>query len=292
MQTEIIQVMARFCLSALFLVQSAALAQEGKTTNGGPTVVEAVRIELVAQPKEVELPSQFNIAFRLVNATQEAVIFRSFDLKPLEEPGGLKVADECLKQVQTTIGANGTRLIICQMHSESFRDSLSSFLQSLFSSWSLVTLQPGDYRFVATAEYRRSDLSTSTCNTIITMKIRPTIWQVCFGAAFGALLLVLFAFSSPRIRMLMALRDRLESATWFGRWVVEPFALWVGASVASSIFIFLTYRLKDVSGPFTITVNDFYGGVVLGLFGVFLADWLAGKLFVATAKGSSSGNAT
>jgi hypothetical protein len=292
MQNEIACLIVRLCLAALCSAQGMAMAQDAKSTSTGPSVVEGVRIELVAQPKEVELPSQFNIAFRLVNATSEAVVFRNFDLKPLEEPGGLKVAEDCLKQVQTTIGANGTRLIICQMHSESFKDSLSSFMESLFSSWSLVTLQPGDYRFVAKAEYRKSDLSTSTCNTIITLKIRPTIWQVCFGAAFGALLLVLFAFSSPRIRKLMASRDRLENATWFERWVIEPVALWVGASVASSIFIFLTYRLKDVSGPFTITVNDFYGGVVLGLFGVFLADWLAGKLFVANAKVSPSGNAT
>ncbi len=289
MHTAMNRLVFRLSIFAFSFVSASALADDAAST--AQVAADAVRIELIAQPKEVELPSQFHIALRVVNPSSEPVIFRSFDLRPLEEPGGLKITEECRKQAQAALGANSSRPIMCQLRSDGFDDSLSGFAYSLLSSWSLITLQPGDYRFVATAEFRNSSSGTSTVSTTIVVKIRPTVWQVCFGAAFGALLLVIFAFSSSRVRALLVRRDRVKDATWYRLWIIEPVTLWLGASVSASIFIFLTYRLKDVSGPFTITVNDFYGGIVLGLFGVFLADWLTGKLFVATTKSSGDKSA-
>lgn len=239
----------------------------------------AVRIELIAQPREVELPTRFYLALRLVNATAEPVIFRSFDLKPLEEPGGLQISPDCSKKPQVALAANSATTITCQIHSKDFNDSILTFLPSLFGSWSLLTFQPGEYRFVATAEVRVDADTVMAISQTVPIKIRPTVWQICIGAGLGALLLVVFTFSSSRARAALVERERLKNMSSYRLWLGEPFLLWIGATVSASIFIFMTYRLKDVSSPLTITVNDFYGGVAIGLLGVFLADKLAEKFF-------------
>lgn len=257
----------------------------GESDKAKAVVESSLRIEMIDTPREVELPTQFYLAMRLANPTSKAVLFKSFEIKPLEEPGGLKVAN-CLNTQQMMLMPSASLTILCPVSNDAHSDTMWGFLSSIFGSWSLMTLQPGEYRFVATAQLRDDSLGQVTINTTIPVKIRPTVWQVSFGAAFGALLLVVFAFSSPATRKLLTASERMVDASGLKKWVGEPLLLWVSATVSSSMFIFMTYRLKDVSGPFTITVNDFYGGVVIGLFGVFLADWLASKLF-ASAKTST-----
>ena len=265
----------RMVTAALALLSIAGYADPTDSVQTSNTL----RIELIAQPRELEIPSRFNVGLRLLNSSPDAFTLTKFELRPLEEPGGLRILDDCAKQAQTYIAASTGVTIMCSINSEGFDDSFTGFGRALFGSWSLLTLQPGEYRFVATAVARGDSLFS--VNSVVLVKIRPTVWQVCAGAVFGALLLVVFAFSSPKIRLVMNLKERLEGKSKFRRWVGEPFLLWLGACVSASMFIFMTYRLKDVSGPLTVSVNDFYGGVVIGLFGVFLADWLASKLFVA-----------
>lgn len=257
----------------------------------------AVRIELIAQPREVELPTRFHVALRLVNTTATPVIFRTFDLKPLEEPGGLvisKDSKECSQAQQTTVASNQSLTITCELHSKGFDDSVLGYWGVMLGSWSLLTLQPGDYGFVATAEVRDTDGTVSTMRSVTAIsktfqvRMRPTVWQVCLGALLGSLLLVVFAFSSPKTRALVLQQDRLKSLSGLRLWLFEPMILWLGASMSAAVFIFLTYRMKDVSGPFTVTVNDFYGGVVIGLFGLFIANRLAGKLFGEGSKDATA----
>ncbi|MDB5870645.1 MAG: hypothetical protein JWQ07_87 [Ramlibacter sp.] len=266
-----------WALGACVFVSSEARAEP-------PTPVtiqagNAVRIELIAQPRELELPSRFHLALRLINSTDGTVIFHNFKLTPLEEPGGLQVSPECEDQKQAFIGARSTFTITCEVFSRYFDDSIPKFPQALFGSWSLLTLQPGEYRFVATAQVRQEDNSLLATSETVPVRIRPTVWQVCAGAALGAFFLVVFTFSSVKARGAFLNNQRIESMKGWRLWGVEPLLLWLGATVAASIFIFLTYRLKDVSSPITITVNDFYGGMVFGLFGVFIADHLASRFY-------------
>lgn len=257
--------------------ESAAAKTADIQTNSG------VRIELIAQPRELELPSRFHLAMRLVNNSDSPVIFRSFQLTPLEEPGGLQVSKECGAQKQAAIDQHSSFTITCEVTSKYFDDTIPRFPEALFGSWSLLTLQAGEYRFIATAQVRLNEDSVISTSETVPVRIRPTVWQVCAGAALGAFFLVLFTFTSAKAREVFLSRERLVKMSGL-HLCKEAFFLWLGASVAASIFIFLTYRLKDVSSPITITVNDFYGGMVFGLFGVFIADNLAGRLYARSVR--------
>jgi hypothetical protein len=233
-----------------------------------------LRLELVAQTREAELPSRFNVALRLINSSTLPVVFKEFRFRPLEEAGGLQVTDECSKLPQHTVSPNEAYVFLCEISSPQYDDSLVGFLYSMMKSWSLLTFTPGEYRFVAVAEIRSAD-SISYVTETIGVRIRPTVWQICCGAALGAGLLVVFLICSSKLQAKVSGAVR---PTTRGR-AAQLSSTWLGAVVSSWIFVFMTYRLKDVAGPFTVSVNDFYGGVVIGIFGIFLAEWLGGKLF-------------
>lgn len=274
----IVRVLTTTLLIAAHAQLASAEDADDKQTAPSLQTGGAVRIELIAQPREVELPTRFHLALRLVNTTATPVIFRSFDLKPLEEPGGMEISKDCARSQQTTVAPNQSVTVTCELHSKGFDDSVLKYWSVMLGSWSLLTLQPGEYGFVATAEVRLDEKSVMAISKTFQVKMRPTVWQICFGAVLGSLLLVLFSFSSPKTRALVLQQDRLKTLSGWRLWLVEPLILWLGASMSAAVFIFLTYRMKDVSGPFTITVNDFYGGVVIGLFGLFIANRLADKL--------------
>ena len=47
------------------------------------------------------------------------------------------------------------------------------------------------------------------------------------------------------------------------------------------MLVFMTFRMSDVGFPIAISVSDFYGGVVVGLFSYLSALWLLEKLLPA-----------
>ena len=69
----------------------------------------------------------------------------------------------------------------------------------------------------------------------------------------------------------------------------ELVILVLAGSVCAIITIILLYRFKDLALPVQITVNDFYGGVVVGLFTYKLGDWLFTQL---TGRGKGHADAT
>lgn len=263
------------CLAAV----TGTRAQESGPPSGAQAEVKtlaSIRLESILQLHEIELPSKFNLALRLLNASDDAVTFRAFKMLPLEEPGGLRVKDDCAQKSQFGLARQTSSIITCQVASPLFDDTLFGFLASLLSSWSLVTMQPGEYRFLATAEVRLADQSVVTVATPVSVRLRPTVWQVITGAIVGALLLALFAATSARVRVSIGL-----TGGSIGQRAGQLVLLWLGASVSAAMFILLTFRLKDAGAPITLTVNDFYGGIVIGVLGYFLTDWLANKVFAA-----------
>ena len=91
---------------------------------------------------------------------------------------------------------------------------------------------------------------------------------------------------APKVERYITNRSRSENrgaavpaALAVYRKIRQAAALWIGATAAASIAILITFRMKDASLPFTLSVNDFYGGLVMGLFGVILTRWLSRKLF-------------
>ena len=54
--------------------------------------------------------------------------------------------------------------------------------------------------------------------------------------------------------------------------------------ITSIIIVLLLMRFKDIPLPISITVNDFYGGIIIGLVAVRMGDWLNQYLFSNSAQ--------
>lgn len=245
-------------------------------------------IEVLAQPRQVDLPSAFSMAFRVQNATAGKVVLKEFRLTSVEAPTPLQVNDKCVdKTEQVAIEANAYTTIVCTVGAEGYADSLVGFFGAMLGRWSMLTLTPGEFQFVATASARGSDGNDEVVNLAasrsIPVRLVPTVWQAVLGSMLGSFLMVCFWAASPKVQeqvgMVTAGATGATGAQGALRTLGRALALWGGSTTAASIAIFLTFRMKDASLPFTLSVNDFYGGLVVGLFGVVLTQWLWPKLF-------------
>ena len=52
----------------------------------------------------------------------------------------------------------------------------------------------------------------------------------------------------------------------------------VAGATSASIALLLLQRLKGLELPINLTITDFYGGVVIGLFSYKIGDWLHKEL--------------
>lgn len=299
--SSLTQTLGAVLLVAALAVPTAVQAGDDKPTSGdgqaSPQKVETslgLTIDVVALPKQVDLPGDFAIAFRLTNPTSAKLKLKELELHPVEAPTHLEVNPKCKKSGsgQRQVEPKNALIVACELNTPNYGDNLFGFFGSLLSRWSLITMTPGDYQFVvlveAAAEVQASaDGKTDDSQNIVVMSskafpvhLSPTVWQAVLGSMLGALLMVLFWASSPKVQSLLGEPAKAGHA-WlnFRAKLAKGIALWCGATVAASIAIFLTFRLKDASMPFTVSVNDFYGGLVIGLFGVVLTNTLAPKLF-------------
>lgn len=235
-----------------------------------------IRIALLAPPSNVELPGRYRVVFRISNLTDTSYMLRTLELVPFNIIDGFVGKSACIFKDQV-IGVGEDSLVPCDIGSDW---SVGNF------GWGLLTIQPGTYSAHATSTLQAKqdggfDGKTVAISTIVELQVRPSVWQVVIGAALGSLLLAIFVQLSPltKFRAIDA-----EGGLW------SFFLLWISAFVASAMFILLTYRLRETGSPITITVNDFYGGVAIGMFGILLADWLGARLFKAQDEGTPDGS--
>lgn len=279
---------------SLWLSGVAAQAQaELPAVTKTPSSV-GLAITVLAQPRQVDVPGSFKITFAVQNTTAQKIILRDFLLESVEAPTQLDITEACISAgQQKSIEANDFYTITCTISTPGYTDSFFGFFSSMVSRWSLLTLAPGEYQFVATAN-ARSDAGEETItlgtSKAIPVRLSPTVWQAIFGAMLGSLLMVVFWLSSPRVRAHVGVETAgLTGLTSILKSMGRAAALWCGSTTAAAISIFLTFRMKDASLPFTLSVNDFYGGLVVGLFGVVLTNWLGPKLFDRSPPTDSSG---
>jgi hypothetical protein len=61
--------------------------------------------------------------------------------------------------------------------------------------------------------------------------------------------------------------------------IQETLTLAAAGGITAAIVIILLQRVKGLQLPLNLTVTDFYGGFVLGLFSYKIGDWLYIQLF-------------
>ena len=71
--------------------------------------------------------------------------------------------------------------------------------------------------------------------------------------------------------------DKITVRSFF-QYIIRSFAVFLIGAITAAIFVLLTFRLKSDTLPLSVTVNDFYGGIVIGLFTFKIASWLYAQL--------------
>ena len=277
---------------------NSAQAEETKEKVTGPSAGRApsVRIDVTPFTITPEVPGTFRVPFRLSNGSASQLVLERFDARFLVPSGAHKEMlttegsndqpANCEKR-QISIPPNGEGFVFCEFQ-PTIAISTPLDLIALTLNWATLTIRPGDYQLFAVATFSEHDdegelLETHSASTVATIPLRPTVWQVIIGVGLGALLLALFKFWSPNARHDLGIdSEKLSRAA-----AIKLFLkFWISGWIAGAMIVFMTFRMKDVGFPVSITVTDFYGGVVVGLFSYIAGTWLVKKVLTDASKSS------
>ena len=135
----------------------------------------------------------------------------------------------------------------------------------------LLTFQTKKYEFVITLWYSKVlNKRPTIAQHSKTLEISPTPSSIVWGGILGSFLLAIFLGAYKFSRNIEPNKPKDI--------IVEAVKLFVAGAISAVILVTLLFRMKDLALPINITVNDFYGGIVLGLFTYTLGDWLYKKL--------------
>lgn len=151
------------------------------------------------------------------------------------------------------------------------------------SSWSDLFFVPGDYVIRCTIEFglKRDQNERRYMQETVKVRLEPPLRSIVIGGATGALLLAIFV---PAYRI----RDALRSEAWSFLEVLSKFArtlgagllsYFVGGTVVTTIAVLLLQRLQDLELPVSLSINDYFGGLALGLFSFKVGDVLHERFF-------------
>lgn len=146
----------------------------------------------------------------------------------------------------------------------------------------LLAFVPGEYETVIRTHFQVPPLTESE-DEILKVSFEPPLGILIWGGVAGAALLAGFVGTYRYFRQTPKVTLRTA--------ILQVLAVAAGGAVSAAIALILMNRLKGLELPLNITVKDFYGGIVVGLFSYKLGDWLYAQLFGSTsetASGSSS----
>lgn len=105
---------------------------------------------------------------------------------------------------------------------------------------------------------------------IAKITLEPPVSSLVWGGVMGSVLLALFMgiYDYSRERFSRKTRDMLK----------KFLTISIAGATSAAIALLLMQRLKGLDLPINLTVTDFYGGVVIGLFSYKIGDWLHKEL--------------
>ncbi len=151
--------------------------------------------------------------------------------------------------------------------------NFTSTYEKLMYWFHFVTFEPGTYNFAARVKYVPGAIEEPLFQDIqFSVDMKPPLFVIVLGACLGAAMLSLFLFS-----MALWNSDKITVRSFF-QYIIRSFAVFLIGAITAAIFVLLTFRLKSDTLPLSVTVNDFYGGIVIGLFTFKIASWLYAQL--------------
>jgi hypothetical protein len=139
-----------------------------------------------------------------------------------------------------------------------------------FLNLGMLFFKPGEYEARVTVTYKLFDRNDTMIEEKVAIKLEPPFSSIIWGSVLGSFLLALF----------ITLYKRKQDSSNFPLKEALSQIFWISSTgiVSGIIIIFLLVRFKDLDLPMTVTVNDFFGGMVIGLFTYKLGAWLYTKL--------------
>lgn len=104
--------------------------------------------------------------------------------------------------------------------------------------------------------------------TVVTL---PPAYSVHIGGVIGSCLLAAFAFFTAK-GLSNANSESAKSIRFY-------LSMSSSGAITAVVFILIASRLEDVSLPMNVSINDFWGGVIVGLFSYKISTILNEKLF-------------
>jgi hypothetical protein len=135
--------------------------------------------------------------------------------------------------------------------------------------------------YVSVTYYPDGEQSKTTVDVLVKPEVTTSIWYVVIGGFFGSVLLVLFMASS---KLLAAARaEQMEAVLaniWrlSGKWSLIVVAYAINGIVVALLLVLLSAGLSSFQMPIAFKLQDFSGGLLVGLFSVTLAKFVSDKL--------------
>ncbi|MGA9059791.1 MAG: hypothetical protein WB763_25155 [Terriglobia bacterium] len=143
----------------------------------------------------------------------------------------------------------------------------------------LLAFVPGEYDVVVRTHFQVPPAGVESVDETLKVSFEPPLGVLVWGGVAGAVLLAAFVCTYRYLRQTP--RTTLTVA------ILQALALAAGGAVSAAVAIILLDRLKGVELPVNVTVKDFYGGIVIGLFSYKIGDSLYTQFF-GTATESPS----
>jgi hypothetical protein len=144
---------------------------------------------------------------------------------------------------------------------------------------------PGSYRLRVEIQLRESATdSYRALYAVHEVQLEPPLSAALRGGIIGAFLLALFVPAYYAFNATSGARSGVREA------VKQSLVYFLAGSVVSITAILLLYRIGSANLPITIAVNDYLGGVIVGLFSYVFGNALYSQFFRKEGGGEGSQN--
>lgn len=145
-----------------------------------------------------------------------------------------------------------------------------------------ITFRSGPNEFIATVSYFPGGQSTArTADISLSPNVTTSKAYVIAGGLCGAILLVGFLIASKFLAAVKA-GEYLTIYTSFKqlslKWFLMTVAYALNGAVTALLLVLLSAGLGALEMPLALTLQDFSGGLVVGLFSITLGKFVAEKL--------------
>ena len=268
MMKKIIKIsLSIFGLLSLMIDGSGVLAQVGVSALKGLQTKPQLFVSISQRNKSVT--AALDIHVRIANLTEKDIFLKKVEiLMPGEFLGARRQINWqkiLVHSNEEQLNPGNERLVVFSIPYQN-----NAWIDTLIN-YQLLSFIPSNYDVRAVVIYQVPPAKETVIQEITKIYIEPPLSSLMWGGVLGSLLLALFMTTyrlSKRVNYKSFLSD-----------IAGALALVSAGSVCAIITIILLYRFKDLALPININVNDFYGGIVIGLFTYKLGDWLFIQFF-------------